>query len=126
MRKSGWTGRPCAGRSRLCLAAGVDGIVVLGLATEVAKLTEAERREVIGWAAQDVAGRVPLGVTIYGNSITEQLALLQRAPKPLGADWLILQPPSVGAYPASELAAPVRPARRRRCRGRSRSRTRRR
>jgi 4-hydroxy-tetrahydrodipicolinate synthase len=96
--------RPAMRRQvELCLAAGVDGIVVLGLATEVAKLTEAERREVIGWAAEDVAGRVPLGVTIYGNSAIEQLALLHAA-QAAGADWLILQPPSVGAYPASELA----------------------
>ena len=50
-----------------CVAAGVDGIVVLGLATEVAKLSEREQRDVIVWAAEDVAGRVPLGVTIYGN-----------------------------------------------------------
>jgi len=86
----------------VCIAAGVDGIVVLGLATEVAKLTEAERRLVIEWAAQDIAGRAPLGVTIYGNSSIEQLALL-RAAEASGADWLILQPPSVGAYSASEL-----------------------
>ena len=62
-----------------CVAAGVDGIVVLGLATEVAKLTEAERRQVIEWTAQDIAGRLPLGVTIYGNSAIEQLALLRAA-----------------------------------------------
>ena len=61
-----------------CVAAGVDGIVVLGLATEVAKLTEAERREVIGWAVEDIADRVPLGVTVYGNSVTEQLDALAR------------------------------------------------
>ena len=85
-----------------CVAAGVDGIVVLGLATEVAKLTEAERRQVIEWTAQDIAGRLPLGVTIYGNSAIEQLALL-RAAEAAGADWLILQPPSVGSYPAGEL-----------------------
>ena len=52
-----------------CVAAGVDGIVVLGLATEVAKLTEARAARVIAWAAEDMAGRVPLGVTIYGNSV---------------------------------------------------------
>ena len=86
----------------LCLEAGVDGIVVLGLATEVAKLTEAEQRSVIAWAVEDVAGRVPLAVTVYGNSILAQLELLHAAERS-GADWLILQPPSVGAYSGGEL-----------------------
>ena len=83
MRESSWTAPRCARQVEACVAAGVDGIVVLGLATEVAKLTEAERRQVIEWAAQDVAGRVPLGVTIYGNSTIEQLALLRAAERPV-------------------------------------------
>jgi len=87
----------------LCLAARVDGVVVLGLATEVAKLTEAERREVMAWAAEDLAGRAPLGVTIYGNGLPEQQAAMRDA-EAAGADWLILQPPSVGSYPGAELA----------------------
>lgn len=84
-----------------CVASGVDGIVVLGLATEVAKLTEAERRTVIDWAAEDIAGRVPLGVTVYGNSIVEQVELLRHA-EAAGAGWLILQPPIFGAPGAAE------------------------
>lgn len=86
-----------------CLDAEVDGIVVLGLATEVAKLSERECREVVGWAAEDIGGRVPLGVTVYGNSIAAQRALLRDAEQ-AGADWLILQPPSVGQFAAAELA----------------------
>ena len=84
-----------------CLASGVDGIVVLGLATEVAKLTEAERRQVIDWAVEDIAGRKPLGATIYGNSVIEQIELLGHA-QDAGANWLILQPPVFGAYGAAE------------------------
>ena len=57
----------------------MDGVVVLGLATEVAKLTEAERREVMAWAAEDLAGRAPLGVTIYGNGLPEQQAAMRDA-----------------------------------------------
>lgn len=90
-------------QAELCLAAGVDGIVVLGLATEVAKLTEAERAAVVTWAAEDIAGRVPLGVTVYGNSCVEQQAAMRMA-EAAGAAWLILQPPAVGLYPPAELA----------------------
>lgn len=83
------------------IAAGVDGITVLGLATEVLKLTADERRTLIDWAAEDVAGRVPLSVTIAGNSVAEQAALAAHATA-AGADWLILQPPMAGAYGAAE------------------------
>jgi 4-hydroxy-tetrahydrodipicolinate synthase len=41
-------------------------------------------------------------VTVYGNSILAQLELLHAAERS-GADWLILQPPSIGAYSAGEL-----------------------
>ncbi len=80
--------------------AGADGITVLGLATEVGKLTFAERCQVIDWAAED-AGDLPLSVTIAGNSVAEQVALLRHA-EAAGAAWLILQPPLAGTYPASE------------------------
>jgi 2-keto-3-deoxy-L-arabinonate dehydratase len=83
------------------IGAGVDGITVLGLATEVLKLDISERRMLIDWTAQDIAGRVPLSVTISGNSVAEQRALAAHA-EGAGADWLILQPPMVGNYTASE------------------------
>lgn len=79
---------------------GADGITVLGLATEVGKLTFAERCQLIDWASED-AGDLPLSVTIVGNSVTEQVALIRHA-EAAGAAWLILQPPLVGTYPASE------------------------
>jgi 2-keto-3-deoxy-L-arabinonate dehydratase len=79
---------------------GADGIVVLGLATEVGKLTYEERCEIIQWSRQDAAD-LPLGVTISGNSIAEQKALIAVA-EAAGADWLILQPPLAGSYQASE------------------------
>ncbi|MBM1218678.1 dihydrodipicolinate synthase family protein [Ponticoccus sp. SC2-23] len=81
-------------------AAGAEGVVVLGLATEVGKLTEAEKRQVIDWAAED-RGDLPLGVTITGNSVAEQAALAAHATD-AGADWLILQPPLAGSYSAAE------------------------
>ncbi len=85
----------------ICVAAGAHGIAALGLATEVAKLTEGERRTIMDWAAEDVAGRLPLSFTITGNSVGEQIAQLRHA-ESVGADWLILQPPLVGQYPAEE------------------------
>jgi 4-hydroxy-tetrahydrodipicolinate synthase len=81
-------------------AAGADGVTVLGLATEAGKLTEAEKRQVIDWAAED-RGDLPLSVTVSGNGVAEQLALARHA-EAAGADWLILQPPLAGSYGAGE------------------------
>ncbi len=84
-----------------CLAAGVHGIGALGLATEVAKLTDAERCRIMEWVAEDNAGRLPLFFTIFGTSVAEQVAQLKRA-EAAGADWVILQPPPVGQFGAGE------------------------
>lgn len=81
------------------LAAGASAVAVLGLATEVNKLTPAERRQVIDWAGEDSAG-LPLVVTINGATVDEQAALAAYAEQ-AGASWLILQPPS---KPAAEAA----------------------
>ena len=85
----------------ICLATGVHGMAALGLATEVAKLTEAERRTIMDWAAEDTAGKVPLAFTIFGSSVGEQVAQVRHA-ESVGADWVILQPPPGGSYGAAE------------------------
>lgn len=85
----------------LCLSVGVHGMAALGLATEVSKLTEAERRTVMDWIAEDTGGRVPLALTIFGSSVSEQMAQVRHA-ESVGADWLILQPPMVGQFGAAE------------------------
>jgi 2-keto-3-deoxy-L-arabinonate dehydratase len=85
----------------LCLDAGVSGVAALGLATEVAKLSLAERKLVMEWVAHDVGGRVPIGFTITGGSVAEQVEGLRHAER-VGADWLILQPPAVGNFEADE------------------------
>ena len=87
----------------LVLAAGVDGIVVLGLATESAKLTVREQRDLVAWTIEDVAGRAPVAATIPGGSIAVQLELLHEV-QAAGVDWVILQPPAAGSYGAAELA----------------------
>ncbi len=81
-------------------SAGAEGLVVLGLATEVGKLSFQERCAIIHWARAD-APDLPLGVAICGNSVAEQHALIGVG-QATGADWLILQPPLAGTYAASE------------------------
>ncbi|MCY4459218.1 MAG: dihydrodipicolinate synthase family protein [Albidovulum sp.] len=88
----------------VCLHAGAHGMAVLGLATEAAKLSERERESLMGWVARDTDGLAPLAVTITGSSIGEQ-ARQVRAAEAAGADWLILQPPTVGNYSAAEYIA---------------------
>jgi 4-hydroxy-tetrahydrodipicolinate synthase len=74
------------------IAAGANGVTALGLATEVAKLSADERLEIMDWTATDVAGRVPLGFTIFGPTVEAQIAEAERA-RAAGADWVIHQPP---------------------------------
>ncbi len=83
------------------ISSGVAGITVLGLATEVGKLSRDERKMLMSWTTEDVAGRLPLSITVNGASVAEQIDQVKAA-EDAGADWLILQPPSVGAFPASE------------------------
>ncbi len=82
-----------------CVQSGCHGITVLGLATEVMKLTLIERKALITCVSAANAGRLPFSVTIAGNSVAEQVELALFA-KENGADWLILQPPMVGSYGA--------------------------
>ncbi len=85
----------------ICLRVGVQGMAALGLATEVGKLTLAERLTVMDWIAEDTAGRVPLGLTIFDVSVAAMVAQARHA-EAVGADWVILQPPPA-ASGAAEL-----------------------
>ena len=75
----------------VCIGRGVAGIVTLGLATEVRHLTPDQRRSLVEWNATDVAGRVPLGVTIFEPTVEDQVAAAMHAAEH-GAAWIILQP----------------------------------
>ncbi|HEV7337388.1 MAG TPA: dihydrodipicolinate synthase family protein [Bosea sp. (in: a-proteobacteria)] len=88
-------------QTEICLGLGVHGMAALGLATEVSKLSLAERRTVIDWVAEDVAGKVPLAFTMFGGSVAEQVEQV-RAAEAAKADWVILQPPMVGSFGAAE------------------------
>jgi 4-hydroxy-tetrahydrodipicolinate synthase len=74
------------------------------LATEVSKLTAAERRAVVEWAAEDLAGRLPLAVTIFGATPEAQLQAVLHAAK-CGAALAILQPPRSPVLSEGALAA---------------------
>jgi 2-keto-3-deoxy-L-arabinonate dehydratase len=76
--------------------AGAPGAAVLGLATEVNKLSRIEREQVIRWAIEDSEGALPLAVTISGATVEAQRDLADFAVAQ-GATWLILQPPALPA-----------------------------
>ena len=78
-----------------CVASGAHGIAALGLGTEVSKLEPEERRLVMEWAAEDLGGRLPLAITVFGATPEEQIDFV-RAAAARGADWVILQPPRTG------------------------------
>lgn len=71
----------------------VPGIAILGLATEVNHLSFEEKKNVINWAMEDAAEKLPIVVTIAGADIDSQLNLASYAIN-TGAYSLILQPPS--------------------------------
>ena len=78
-----------------CVANGAHGIAALGLGTEVSKLSSQERREIMDWVAEDLGGRLPLAITVFGATPDEQIAFV-RAAAERGADWVVLQPPQTG------------------------------
>lgn len=89
---------------QVALRAGAPGIAILGLATEVNKLSVDEKHAVIKWTSQDLGGNAPMAVTLSGTTVVEQLDLAQVAID-AQASYLILQPPARpgGALSESEL-----------------------
>lgn len=71
---------------------GAHGVAVLGLATEVNKLADTERRQLVEWVSEELDGRLPLAVTVNGATVRAQVELAKFA-KSFGASWVILQPP---------------------------------
>ena len=71
---------------------GASGVACLGLATEAHKLGLQERRKVVDWVIADVAGRLPVAVTIADGNLPDMIASARHA-EAAGAGWLILQPP---------------------------------
>ncbi len=75
-----------------CVANGAHGLAVLGLGTEIDKLSETERRQIVEWVAEELAGRLPLAITVNGPTVQMQVEFAKFA-QSRGASWLILQPP---------------------------------
>ena len=75
-----------------CVRNGAHGMAVLGLGTEVNKLSDAERRQLVEWVADDLDGRLPLVVTVNAPSVDAQVEFARYAGS-VGASWVILQPP---------------------------------
>jgi len=86
----------------LAVACGVHGLGVMGLGTEVNKLSTAERRETLAIVAESLAGRLPLSVTIGENTARGQIEFARYATE-LGTAWVILQPPPVSDVAEIEL-----------------------
>lgn len=88
----------------VCIAQGAVGIATLGLATEVRHLSADQQRQIVEWNVEDIAGRVPLGVTIFAQTPDEQIERVHHAAA-AGADWVVLQPPASATDEASLVAA---------------------
>jgi dihydrodipicolinate synthase/N-acetylneuraminate lyase len=85
------------------LAAGVHGIGI-ALASEVTKLSEAERDRLTTIVVEQVAGRVPVVVNT-GAPATDLALLYSRRAQELGADALMCQPPTLAPPTATEVRA---------------------
>jgi dihydrodipicolinate synthase/N-acetylneuraminate lyase len=82
---------------RLCrfidfqIEAGVDGITIFGSTGGIGSFTEDERRQVIGAAAKQVDGRVPL-VAGTGAMQTSEAVRLSKFAEDVGADAVLIVP----------------------------------
>lgn len=85
-----------------CIGAGAHGIAVLGLVTEVNRISTEERQEVVELVGAAIAGRVPYAVTIAEQDPAAQIAFAKMAAAN-GADWVILQPPPGKGHSEADL-----------------------
>lgn len=88
----------------LSLSRGVHGIAVLGIAGEVFRLDVAERRAFVEFVARVIDGRRPYAVTVAEPSVPGQTEFVKMAVG-AGADWVILQLPSIRGATESDLTA---------------------
>jgi 4-hydroxy-tetrahydrodipicolinate synthase len=75
------------------ILAGSSGLVCFGLASEVYKLDEAERRRILGLVIDQARGRLPIIAGSEGNSTHTAVARTSEAVE-LGAEAVMVAPPS--------------------------------
>jgi 4-hydroxy-tetrahydrodipicolinate synthase len=80
----------------LYIGAGVDGVTALGVTSEVARLNERERDEVIESVLTEVSGRVPV---VAGTTSQESLICIEYSRKAqlAGATAVMVSPPPMSA-----------------------------
>lgn len=88
----------------VAVASGAHGVAVLGLGTEVSKLSAAERQSVLEWVSADLAGRLPLAVTVAEQSVEDAVAVVKAA-QAAGAACAVLQPPARKGLPEDDYIA---------------------
>ena len=72
-----------------CVNNGAHGVAMLGLGTEVNKLSDSERRQLLDWVAEELDTRLPLAVTVNAPTIKAQVEFARFA-RSRGASWVIL------------------------------------
>ena len=96
--EAGALDRPAMRRQvEACVREGAHGIAILGLATEVGKLTNDERRMLVAWLAEDLDGRRPFAVTVVGDTAEVIRILYGGSVKPGNTAELMAQPEIDGA-----------------------------
>jgi 4-hydroxy-tetrahydrodipicolinate synthase len=76
----------------LFIADGVNGFTALGVTSEVARLTDAERDDVLGAVISQIAGRVPVVAGTTADGLRTCIEYSRRA-KAAGASALMISPP---------------------------------
>jgi 4-hydroxy-tetrahydrodipicolinate synthase len=82
--------------------AGCHGIAILGELTEASRLSREERRVLIDWLADRIAGRMQFCVSVDAPELEGQIEAV-RAAQTAGATWTMLQPPPIRGLSGSEL-----------------------
>jgi dihydrodipicolinate synthase/N-acetylneuraminate lyase len=87
-----------------CIRAGVHGLVLPAMASEFFSLSDAERFDVVVFAAEKIANRVPVVVGV--QALTQPIALqFARHAVDQGADALMAMPPYLRKAPKSDVEA---------------------
>lgn len=85
---------------RAAVAHGAHGVAVLGLASEVGKLSDQERRSFVEVVTGVAGQRIPVAATVAPGTVAQQIEFARFA-RSVGAQWVILQPPPERGEPES-------------------------